>query len=505
MKTRICLYLDRSRVFRWHLWLADTLAAIPAYDISIGFAPDTHPLPKYCFVLFGLERFVYGPQGRSAIDVVDDILRPGRPGQGPFNTVIDFSLTNHPLPDCDRILMPCFNGMPGEIGAITGLFGDGPLSVEILDNTGKRPWFSTSWTASPATTDRHIFVRGLDNLLSCAAGMIVKALAKPSIPGERRQIACGSTPPMWALLNKASATVIHKVVRQIDKVVSGDRQWSVGWRISSTSLLDRWIAKFAVLTDDRAHYFADPFPVRHHGEDFIFMEQFCYASGRGCIAVTKITDNRPDRATVVIDQPYHLSYPFIFEDDGEFWMIPEAGASRGIDLYRAEKFPYRWKWEGRLLNNIDGYDATISRHAGRLWMFVCERMWKSSSWDELSLFSSDCVTGPWRPHPDNPILFDAALCRPGGAMFVHNGDMMRPVQDCSRLYGGALSLCRIDTVDGNFSQTLRGVIHAGDLGCHTYNNYAGLEVIDIFGRTRDVKNGFPHVTAYYSPEKTNAG
>jgi hypothetical protein len=90
-------------------------------------------------------------------------------------------------------------------------------------------------------------------------------------------------------------------------------------------------------------------------------------------------------------------------------------------------------------------------------------------------------------------------------MFVHNGDMMRPVQDCSRLYGGALSLCRIDTVDGNFSQTLRGVIHAGDLGCHTYNNYAGLEVIDIFGRTRDVKNGFPHVTAYYSPEKTNAG
>jgi hypothetical protein len=497
LNTRICLYLDRSRVFRWHLWLAEALTAIPGYDISIGFAPDTRPLPKYCFVLFGIERFVYRTNGYNAIDVVDDILHP-TPDRGPFDTLIDFSMTNCPFLHYGRILTPCFNGMPGEIGAIASLFGEGRISIEILDNRRTQ-----SWTATPATMDRQIFVRSLDNLLSCAIGMILKALRDPLLTNRPScpVIASVQTPPMWALLTKVSATVVRKVIGHINKMVSGDVQWSVAWRISSASLLDTRMAKFAVLTDNGNHYYADPFPVRRNGEDFIFIEKFCYASGRGSIAVTKIKDNRPDRAVVVIDEPRHLSYPFIFEDGGEIWMIPESGASRGIDLYRAEKFPYLWKREGRLLDNIEGYDATILRLAGRngnfdrLWMFVCERMWNSSAWDELSLFSSDSLSGPWRPHPNNPILFNAMLCRPGGAMFVHNGWMLRPVQDCSRIYGGALSLCSVDALDehGKFSQTVRGVIHADDvLGCHTYNNYTGLEVIDIWGRRRDA------VTAYFT-------
>jgi hypothetical protein len=484
-KPRICLYLDRSRVFRWHLWLAEALAAIPGYDLTIGFAPDNHPLPSYCFVLFGLERFVYRMRGNTAIDIVDE-LKPTL-DRGAVDTVIDFSMTNHPLPDCRRILTPYFHGMPGEIGAIAALFADEPLSVQINDNN------SCLWTASPASADRQIFIRSLDNLLSCTVGMIIKALRDP-LPHRSFGPVSVSRPPLWALIKKISTIVIVKLAKRIDKVISGGTDWAVAWRISPTSLLDTRIAEFAVLPADRGHVYADPFPVRHRGEDFIFMEDFCHDSGLGRIVVTKITDNGPTQPLVVLDEPYHLSYPFIFEEDGEIWMIPETGALRVVDMYRAVKFPDVWRWEGRLLDNIEGYDATIARHAGRLWMFVCERMWNSSSWDELSLFSAGRLTGPWRPHPNNPILFDGMLCRPGGAMFTRNGSMMRPVQDCSRIYGGGLSLCSVDAID-NFSQTVRGRIHAGDApGCHTYNNNAGLEVIDFFGRRRD------SVTVYYRGE-----
>jgi hypothetical protein len=480
---RICLYLDRSRVFRWHLWLAEALAAIPGYDILIGFAPDNHPVPSYCFVLFGLERFIYRMRGNTAINIVDE-LKP-TPDREAVDTVIDFSMTNHPLPDCRRILTPYFNGMPGEIGAIASLFADEPLSVQIDDNN------NFFWTASPASTDRQIFIRSLDNLLSCTVGMIIKALRDP-LPHRSFCPASVSRPPLWAVIKKVSATVIGKVAKRINKIISGGTDWAVAWRISPTSLLETRIAEFAVLPADRGRYYADPFPVRHRGEDFIFMEDFCYDSGLGRIVVTKITGNGPTQALVVFDEPYHLSYPFIFEEDGEIWMIPETGALRGVDLYRSVKFPDVWKREGRLLDNVEGYDATMARHAGRLWMFVCERMWNSSACDALSLFSSDRLAGPWRPHPNNPILFDSMLCRPGGAAFVHKGYRMRPVQDCSRIYGGRLSLCSVDSIeDSKFSQTVRGRIHIGSLGCHTYNNYAGLEVIDFIGRRRDT------VTAYF--------
>ncbi|HEX7881338.1 MAG TPA: hypothetical protein VF499_01195, partial [Afipia sp.] len=61
--------------------------------------------------------------------------------------------------------------------------------------------------------------------------------------------------------------------------------------------------------------------------------------------------------------------------------------------------------------------------------------------------------------------------------------VLRPVQNCSRGYGDAVTLCRIDALRlSEFSQTPVGVIRAAGFGCHTYNRRSGLEVIDMFGR-----------------------
>jgi hypothetical protein len=473
----VCLYLDKGRVFRWHVWLAEALISNPDYVLSINFAPDSRPLPRDCFVLFGLERFVHRIKGSTAIDSAT--LRPTT-DQRLFDTIIDFSLSDHSLLDSNRVLTPHFNGMPGEIGAITALLRDEPLMIGVADSRSGR-----SLTGSPAITDRGILVKALDNLLSCTVGLILKTLRDRSIANHLLGLfVFAPTPPPWTLIKRATTTVVQKVVRQIDKLVSGDTQWAVAWRIGSRSLLDMQKAEFAVIADDGDHYYADPFPVRRDG-DFIFMERFSYASGRGSIVVVRIDcDNRLGEVVPVLSENHHLSYPFLFEGAGELWMIPEAGASQGVDLYRAEKFPYQWRREGRLLHGVNGYDATILRYGKRLWMFVCEKIWNSSSWDELSLFSTESLTGPWLPHAENPVLIDAALSRSGGAVFAHNGRLLRPVQDCSQLYGGGLSLCSIDAIDdSDFSQTVRGRIYTdGTSGCHTFNNHRGLEVVDIFAR-----------------------
>jgi hypothetical protein len=254
---------------------------------------------------------------------------------------------------------------------------------------------------------------------------------------------------------------------------------------------------FCMKPDDGHRYYADPFPFRHDGRNFVFVEEFPYATGRGCISVFEI-DAAGNASTPrpVLEEAHHLSYPFVFELDGEIWMIPEAGEARGVYLYRAEQFPYKWKREACLIGDIEAYDTTMLRDGGRFWLFLCERAWNSTGWDTLSLFHSDSLTGTWLPHSCNPVLLDATLSRPAGAIFSHRGAQLRPVQDCSRLYGGAVPLCRIDELGPQeFRQTEVGRIHAGEWACHTYNRQGSIEVVDVFGRMR----GLTSLPAFFAP------
>jgi hypothetical protein len=296
----------------------------------------------------------------------------------------------------------------------------------------------------------------------------------------------------------ATRSVLQKATRRLEALARGGASWSVAWRFdASRTLLDRKTASFSVIADDGQRYYADPFPFHRNGQNFLFIEEFPYAAGRGFISVITFDQNgQPLPPRAVLEEPHHLSYPFVFEYEGEVWMIPESGAAENICLYRAEQFPYKWKREAVLIDHIRGYDSTLMRCDGRFWLFVCESGWNSSSWDILSLFHSEKLLGEWVPHRQNPVLIDAILSRPGGAMFKHDGHHLRPAQDCSRLYGGALVLCRLDGLSSEtFSQTPVGRIHCGALGCHTYNYSAGLEVIDVFGPQRGLKAA----TAFFVP------
>ena len=56
---------------------------------------------------------------------------------------------------------------------------------------------------------------------------------------------------------------------------------------------------------------------------------------------------------------------------------------------------------------------------------------------------ADRLEGPWILHPANPIKMDVRSSRNGGSIFRVADQLIRPAQDCSRTYGGALILNRI--------------------------------------------------------------
>jgi hypothetical protein len=140
----------------------------------------------------------------------------------------------------------------------------------------------------------------------------------------------------------------------------------------------------------------------------------------------------------------HASYPFLIADDGEIFMLPEYSASGRVQLFRADPFPERWLPDAVLLDDLAGVDPTVVNHDGRWWLFVGDLRDQADA--RLHLFMADRLRGPWRRHLRSPVKDDLASARPAGTPFVVDGQLYRPSQDCSRRYGEAVVIQRVDVL-----------------------------------------------------------
>lgn len=190
------------------------------------------------------------------------------------------------------------------------------------------------------------------------------------------------------------------------------------------------------VTDIDAASVADPFLVHRDGRWFLFFEAIPRANHRGgVIAVAESEDTvHWHYRGVVLREPFHLSYPHVFEFEGEMYMTPENAF--GIRLYRATDFPRCWVYVADLLT-IEGADPTPFRFEGRWWLFVYVGP------DTLCLFFSDALTGPYREHPSSPIVADDTRARAAGRVVIHDGAPLRFAQVGRPSYGTAVRAFRI--------------------------------------------------------------
>ena len=185
----------------------------------------------------------------------------------------------------------------------------------------------------------------------------------------------------------------------------------------------------------------------------------------------------------VIEEPWHLSYPFLIEHGGELWMIPEGSTSGAVWIYRCVAFPHRWERHGALMQGIEAADCTIVRHDGRFFMTSVTRDGAGGYSDILRIHHAPDLFGPWEEHALRPIMIEACAARPAGAIVARDGVLWRPAQDCRGGYGRALNLVRIDRLTpDDYRQTCMGTVQPGPLfpgeRLHTLNRAGRLECID---------------------------
>jgi len=224
-------------------------------------------------------------------------------------------------------------------------------------------------------------------------------------------------------------------------------QWALAYRFrSGPSDSNNTLYRFKTLLPPKDRFWADPFAIKADDRYYVFIEEFPYESGKGYISVIEL-----DRKGVVsgprkvLEREYHLSYPFVFQWNNDYYMIPETAANKTVELYRAKSFPFVWQFEKVLMTDVRATDATLAEVDGTWWMFVS--MAEHSIPDELYLFSAPSPLGPWTPHRRNPVKSDVRGSRPAGGLFEWNGQAYRPAQDSSGRYGYAISINRVVQLD----------------------------------------------------------
>ncbi len=293
-------------------------------------------------------------------------------------------------------------------------------------------------------------------------------------------------------MTRAGASFLQRLLRKLDKTISAPffiDQWLIltaqhtGYR----SLV--WSA-FRPLVPPKDRYWGDPFVVQKDGCYYVFIEEKLYATGLGRIAcLTLSQEGDLISSQTVLERPYHLSYPFVFEQEADLFMIPETAGHRTIELYRCVHFPDQWEFVRDLMTDIYAVDATLWKQQGKYWLFANVKEPGGSSLDALYLYHAPDLLSPrWTAHPHNPIVRDIHSARPAGRMFMQDGKLIRPSQDPSRRYGYALKFNRVtalsetdyaEVADAGFEPA-----HSRYLATHTFNQAGELTVIDAVLRRR---------------------
>lgn len=180
----------------------------------------------------------------------------------------------------------------------------------------------------------------------------------------------------------------------------------------------------------RARFVADPFLVRRGKKWLLFFELFNEARERGEIALAESDDLASwSFRGIVLTEPFHLSYPFVFEYRGQHYMIPESRTNHEVRLYRAHNFPLDWRLEKVLIQG-DYADSSIVQFRDTWWLFTSLPPYTGA------LFHAPSPLGPWTQHPSSPMYTnDSSRARPGGAPLVLDGKLVRFVQDNRAGYG----------------------------------------------------------------------
>lgn len=282
-----------------------------------------------------------------------------------------------------------------------------------------------------------------------------------------------------------ATTYFHLSKKLGRKLVGRAPRWGVAYQfVSDWKNAVLWRSK--VIKNPSNRFLADPFVVYREGKYVCYVEDYSYPEDKAGISAYEISADGHKALGTVLKEDFHMSYPFVFEAEGELYMCPETVQAGDIRLYRCTEFPLKWTLHKILMSSVRSADTTIFKAQDRWWMLTnLDSSDVGEYGSELHLFHADSFdSSDWTAHPQNPVVFDAARARNGG--FIADGDgLYRAFQiPAFNVYGGALGLARITELTTQAYReervfTIPPAFFEKIEGTHTYSFAKGLLAVDF--------------------------
>ena len=253
--------------------------------------------------------------------------------------------------------------------------------------------------------------------------------------------------------------------------------WDIAYRKSSNTLLEeKAFSNFKCLRANKRYWYADPMLIEKDDKIFLFVEVFDNKTGLGCIGYSVLQNDVFTTPKIIIRESFHMSYPYVFEINGQIYMMPETSGDRCIQLYKSVDFPEKWE-KCRVIANINNaVDSVLLYDKYIVTSLLIDNFNKTT---KLAII--DFKTGLTL----NDDFEESQQTRGAGRIFNINGHLIRPAQDCSGgIYGKGLVFYEIIDDGANYIENEyfrflpSNILGQKVAGVHTYATLNGYEVID---------------------------
>ena len=243
------------------------------------------------------------------------------------------------------------------------------------------------------------------------------------------------------------------------------------------------------------HFLADPFVITKNDRTICFVEDYCYRQKRALIAAIEIIDQKQYKLLgPVIQEPFHMSFPYLFEYKNELYMVPETSEANSIRLYKCIEYPLKWEYQKDIMSDVRAVDSMFFEYEEKWWMLTT--MSTKGNEDDtsqlLAYYSDDPLSEDWIAHEQNPLIFDSNIARNGGILDLGSPLPVRGRQKQGfNAYGVALTLARItDLTPSSYNEKEIGKVSPNFFRninrCHHMHSNGKYTVYD-FLRTETLK------------------
>lgn len=322
--------------------------------------------------------------------------------------------------------------------------------------------------AANARVVSHSYAKTLDAAAWAGIPLLSKALFEPESPSETSEVGQTYTLP-------TNGVVLLQILRMFQaslmRLIYGafrEKSWKVGFvdqRFDPGSTVCLTVAGVRDLPTPAGSTFVADSIVGD--EKTVYCEAMDSRTGIGSIARWDV-ESQEWNSISLPGFSGHASYPLVVNARGSRYILPEIASQAAPTLFELDE-------DGRTvrrclplagLEDVRVIDPTLFHHKGTWFLFgglpaTCA--------NQLGLWSSSDLNGPYELHPDSPVCLDVRGARMAGPILVEGDNLFRFGQDNSRNYGGAVTVYRIvNLTRGRYSEREVGSVSFADSwGPHT--------------------------------------